>query len=66
MIVLFGLIIFQQIYWSIVVHRLVNKLMSRSFFEYKQAEQAFTEKPKRIQEPEPEEDIGVLSEIGQL
>ncbi len=35
--VLIGLIAFQQVYWSYVVHRLVDKVMSGSYYNYEQA-----------------------------
>jgi len=35
-LLLFGLVLFQQIYWTIYTQRLVNKLMSRNFYEYQQ------------------------------
>jgi hypothetical protein len=61
---LFGLLLFQQIFWSYVVHQLVNKLMSRNYFEFKQADQAFDPKPHRIIEPEAAEDLGALDGVG--
>lgn len=58
------LLIIQQLFWSITTHRLVNKLMCRNYFEYKQAEQAFTPQPQKIQIPDPEEDMGILDGMG--
>lgn len=35
---LIGLLVFQQIYWSRINNKLIDKLMSRNYHEYKQAE----------------------------
>ena len=43
--VLVGLLIFQQVYYTMVVNRLVNKIMSRNYAEYAQVN-------KPVQKPE--------------
>lgn len=58
------LIALQHIFWSITTHRLVNKLMSRNYFEYQQAQQAFTPKAPKLVEPEPEESFDPLDGVG--
>ena len=62
---LVGLIVFQQIYFMRQIQKLVDKLMSKSFAEYKQAEKPAIVK-KRQENLLPEymkEDMGPLSEF---
>jgi hypothetical protein len=58
-IIMSGVIVYQQIFWSRQVQKLVDKLMSRSYTEYFQ-----TQNPKppveRFQIPEEREDLGAL------
>lgn len=46
LISLIGLVIFQQIYFLYQIHKLVDKIMSRSFLEYRAA-QAPNPEPKK-------------------
>lgn len=63
-IVLAGLLVFQQVYWTIQVHRLVNKLMSRDFAEYKQVMEFNKNKEIKVKIPMDEpEDLRVLQEF---
>lgn len=64
-IILAALLVVQQLFWAIQTHRLMNKLMSRNYHEYKQTEQAFEAKPKAIVAQEEDlEDLGVLEGFG--
>lgn len=68
-LILAGLLVFSNSFWAYVCHRLVNKLMSRSFYEYKdatlQAEKLKVEsKKKDVDFHESEfEDFGAMQEI---
>ena len=60
------LLIAQEIHHYLTTQKLINKVMSGSFQEYKQAE-AFG-KPRAVKTPSPEspgaqEDLGVLNQI---
>jgi hypothetical protein len=61
------LLVITNTLWAVNTHRLINKLMSRSFFEYKEAHlQAEKLKTKMNQTPDVPrdfEDFGSLSEI---
>lgn len=59
LMVLSFIIVFQQTFFMWQIHKLVNKLMCRSYTEY---ENATKELPPKIQLPEePLEDMGVLA-----
>ena len=64
-----GLLVFSNLFWALVCHRLINKLMSRSFFEYKEAELQpeklkVASKDNKIEVNENDfEDFGALSEL---
>jgi hypothetical protein len=59
-----GLNVFQHVFWARQTQKLMDKLMCRNYFEYKQANQAFKpEKPRHV-EPDPEEDLNELSGVG--
>jgi hypothetical protein len=61
-IMLAALLVVTNILWAINTHRLINKLMSRSFIEYREA---FKEpvKVKQKEMPNDFEDFGSLSEV---
>lgn len=61
-IILAVTIAFQQVFWSRQVHKLVDKLMSRSYAEYVQATKPLPA-VNRIQTPEEREDLGALQGI---
>lgn len=65
-LVLIAVNVFQFIYWSTQIHRLVDKLMSRTYYEYKQAAILAPEpkQPKIQVTPHDVEDFGVLEGIG--
>jgi len=62
-LVLAGLLIFQQVYHPIIMNKLVNKLMSRNYYEYTQAETQFDRKPElnvKIAEEDPVDDMSII------
>ena len=65
--VLAALLIITNVFWAYVCHKVVNKLMSRSFYEYKSAE--LQEKKLKVESRPPSvnendfEDFGPVSEI---
>lgn len=65
--VLIGLVIGQQVFFSFQMQALVDKLMSRSFIEYKRGKSIKSERPKPMGQfnvPLPE-DFGDLHNITQ-
>lgn len=65
-LILIALNVMQFIFWSYQMHRLLNKIMSRSYFEYKQADVLKVETREKIriqEEPDDVEDFGVLEGI---
>ncbi len=52
-------------FWAWNTHRLINKLMSRNYFEVKQAGLQPEEKPKPLFQvpPDESEDYGAISEL---
>ena len=62
----FGLVlVFTNCFWAWHTHVLINKLMSRNYFEFKEAD-IKTEKPKKVvQNPESDiyDDYGAVREI---
>ena len=66
-LVLSALLLIQQVYWSVQVHKLVDKLMSRNYHEYKQAEgQTLPMVAPSIILPESEDDLGSLGDYKPL
>ena len=61
---LVGLLVFQQVYFMRQVQKLLDKLMSRSYTEYKAAEKP-TQRVK-VQESIFPEDMGPLSEFNRI
>jgi hypothetical protein len=58
------LVMFQQVYWTWHCHKLVNKLMSRDFYEYKQALKVSNKQDIKIQTPiDLPEDLRPLQEF---
>lgn len=58
------MLVAQQAFYLWTIQRLVNKLMSRNFFEYRQAETGTQSMPKiNIGNDVPDEDMGVLSDF---
>lgn len=61
-----GLLVFREIYWARVTNKLIDKLMSRNYHEYKQAESQG--EPERARPPVDEgpidSDIGIMQEFG--
>lgn len=64
-VMLAALLLLTNTLWAINTHRLINKLMSRSFIEYKEAElQGDKIKAKMKEKPVSEfEDFGALNEL---
>jgi hypothetical protein len=58
--VLVAVIIFQHIFYSWQIHKLVNKLMSRNYFEYEQSLKPQDVRIKLPTENEVPEDLRVL------
>lgn len=66
-LVFVGLLIFQQVYYTMTINKLLNKLMSRNYAEFVQAEQIKNAQPNIFKVDvgaEPEEDLSVLSALG--
>jgi hypothetical protein len=64
-VILAVLLVGSNVFWAFCTHRLINKLMSRSYFEFKQAELKSDEKPSTIKLPADDiEDFGALAELG--
>lgn len=65
-LVLVGLLIFQQVYYTLMINRLVNKLMSRNYHEYVQADNIPNRQASLKVKVEDEhfEDMGQLAEFG--
>ncbi len=53
----------QQAFYMFQVQRLIDKLMSRNYFEFKQAEQPIIQRKPTVDQS-PDEDIGSLAEFG--
>ena len=67
-IVLICLVVFQQLYWSMLHNKLVDKLMSRNYYEYKQAESLETRKvrEKTVVPDQQDHDIDIMRDFGAL
>lgn len=64
-IVLVCLLVGSNIFWALNTQKLINKLMSRSYFEFKEAELKSDEKPSMIKmQGDDTEDFGALTELG--
>lgn len=60
------LLLFSNIFWAWNTQRLINKLMSRNYFEFKEADLKTDKKPKTMgAQPDfaPVDDMGQLSEL---
>ena len=53
-----------NVFWAIVVHRLINKVMAGNYGAYLQAQASAQPKPAPEFRPEPTEDLGALSDFG--
>lgn len=62
-LVLGALLLLTNAFWALQCHRLVNKLMSRNYFEFKQAEAPPEKKSAPQVYVDEAEDFGALSEI---
>lgn len=62
--VLGGLLAWQNFFWMKVTRELTNKLMSRDFTEYKHAESPPPPPQRHVRAPEPDEDLGIMDQIG--
>jgi biopolymer transport protein ExbB/TolQ len=58
--VLVALLLFQQLFWARQVQKLIDKLMSKSFAEYKLVEDKIDTSVKRIKIEQHDEDLGSL------
>lgn len=61
---LVGLNVFQLIYWSRQVQKLVDKVMSRDYHTYEISKQPFQVPPKPIQPEDVMEDLSPLKDFG--
>lgn len=63
-LVLGGLNVYQFIFWSSQVNKLLNKLMSRNYAEYVSAEKYTPPEPKKITlDPDLSEETEILTEL---
>ncbi len=63
-IIFLSLLVLTNAFWAIQTHRLINKLMSRNYYEYEQSHLKEEKKTKTIEVPADEsEDFGALAEI---
>jgi len=66
-LVLAGLLVLTNVFWVLNTHKLLNKLMSRNYFEFKSAELKPDEKQDTIKlQADEVEDFGALSELTRL
>jgi hypothetical protein len=66
-LLLVGLLVGSNVFWMLNTHKLINKLMSRNYFEFKSAELKPDEKSDTIKlQPDEIEDFGALSELTRL
>jgi hypothetical protein len=61
-LVLLALNVFQIIFWSRTTHKLIDKLMSRSYFEYKEADKKKLPVIKVAEDPIEHEDLRVMDD----
>ena len=52
LIILVTLFVATNVFWSMLTLKLVNKIMSRSYYEYVQAQELKTQKPVSVSQPE--------------
>jgi hypothetical protein len=65
-ITLLGLLVYQQVYYSRQIHKLIDKLMSRNYHEYKQAERPPEPFKVKLAPEETPEDMGALMDFNPL
>jgi len=58
--ILIGLLVVQQFFYLMQIHKLLNKLMSRNYFDYEKSKPQDVIKVKMPTAQEPLEDFGVL------
>lgn len=58
-----ALLVVTNVLWAVNTHRLINKLMSRSFIEYREALKEPVKMPSKPVQETDYEDFGSLSEI---
>lgn len=61
---LLALLIFQQVYFTMTINRLINKLMSRNYAEYVQANSSIADKIVVKTDTEPHQDLNELFGLG--
>lgn len=61
-----SLLIFQTVYLTMTINKLTDKLMSRNYAEYVQANNPVPDKVRLPQEPEPVEDLNTLFGLGPM
>jgi hypothetical protein len=64
--VLILVIIAQHFFYMREINKLINKLMSRDYFDYSRVEKPLAEKPKKDAAPELPEDLSILQNHFQL
>jgi hypothetical protein len=64
--VLIAVIIAQHFFYMREINKLINKLMSRDYFDYSRAEKPLAEQPKKDAPPELPEDLSILQNNFQL
>lgn len=57
------LFLVMNIFWAIVCHKLINKLMSKNYYEYKVSETISDKKERKRENRLEAEDFGSLHEI---
>lgn len=66
MILFIGIIVYQQVYFGYQVNKLVDKIMSRSFMEYKAAKQMPVKKKETLEFRDTEsenQDLRILNSL---
>lgn len=63
-VALSGLLVWQQFFWMRHTQKLVDKLMSRDFADYKQQTTPRPVVPRGTPIEQPDEDMGVMEQIG--
>ena len=63
---LFVIIALQHAYWSYTTHKLIDKLMSRSYHEYEAAKNYEVKKRPQNAQDGPAEDLGVLNDYNPI
>lgn len=60
-----GLLVFQTIFFTLAIHRLLNKVMSKNFRDYQDSRNVMR-KPKiktEYIEPEPQQNLGMIADF---